>query len=61
MVASCFQFWSVVCILVRASRLRFLFVCTSVLHLVAFSCILVIAYRDGVDGFKITFNDVFSR
>ena len=45
----------------RAYRFRFLFVCISVLHLVAFMFAYRIARGDGLDWFEITSNDVFVR
>ena len=48
-------------IFVRAYSFRFLFVCISVLHLVAFRFAYRIAWSDGVDWFEIASNDVFVR
>ena len=54
-----FSFWLLASILVRAYSFRFLFVCSRMLHLVAFRFPYGIACGDGMDWFEITSNDAF--
>jgi len=49
-VVLCFPFWFLDCIHVRAYSFRVLFVCISVLRLVAFRFVYRIVCRDGVMG-----------
>jgi len=60
-IASCFSFCLLAYIHVRACSFRFLFICISVLYLVALGFAYRIPYRDGEDWLEITPNDAFVR